>query len=375
MSFISFLKYYIPITFALLNYLYFKVRVYYRKLEYKDPKTGKIINVHKLYDPFCSKDEFVYWKLILSGMFLFPFKFLTCISVIILCLISTNIAIHCLGCKNPEFNPKDRKLFSTIIKFWSGLFLKTAMIPLLKKNVNCEKVYKKYLGEDYDFSDQKYSAIICNHIGFFEVIVNMFLHCPGFIAKDPVSRYVLIGPIAKSLNCLFVNRENETARKQIMDKLYERQTNFLEGKSLAPLVLFPEGTTTSGRNILKFKKGAFYHLLPIKPEIICNYQESIVHLACGAQNVLFHTLRYLCFLTENLYIIEMPVIKPTKFMFDNYSSFGKEKWEVYAEVVRRIYCEVGGFKASDQGYRDSHKYALSMEEGVYNYVEGEKINS
>ena len=44
--------------------------------------------------------------------------------------------------------------------------------------------------------------------------------------------------------------------------------DFYEGNILTPLCIFPEGTTTNGKYILKFKKGAFYALLPIKPQII-----------------------------------------------------------------------------------------------------------
>ena len=45
------------------------------------------------------------------------------------------------------------------------------MIGLNVKEVKleCEAVYKKYLGEDYkvDINDEDYSLIISNHIGFF----------------------------------------------------------------------------------------------------------------------------------------------------------------------------------------------------------------
>ena len=63
----------------------------------------------------------------------------------------------------------------------------------------------------------------------------------------------------------------------------------------------------------------------------------------------------------------MPVVRPTEYMFKNYSHLGKEKWEVYAEVVRKIYCEVGGFKESNLGYRDSKAYSEAMIKGEFDY--------
>jgi 1-acyl-sn-glycerol-3-phosphate acyltransferase len=361
----SFLVIYFISVFIFLNFLYSKIKVYYRPLTYKDKETGKIIDVHKLYEPFHSKDKFNYWKFIISGLFLFPIKFTLDALVIIGCII--HLKIFSIFNKNQDTDPVQYAKLSKIMKFYNYLFLSCSMINLMEKKIDCTEVYKKYLGPDYDFNDNKYSLIICNHIGFFDIITNMYLHACGFIAKEEVSRYWLIGPIAKAINCLFVNRQNESSRKEILEKLYERQIKFLEGKFYTPLVIFPEGANTCGRNILKFKKGAFYHLLPIKPEIINIYQENKIHFTCGGQNVIFNTLKYLCFLTENLYYVKMPIIRPTEFMFQNYSNLGKEKWEIYAEVVRKIYCEIGGFKESNLGYRDAMIYNQAMNKGVFDY--------
>ena len=160
-----------------------------------------------------------------------------------------------------------------------------------KESQKIKAVYIKYLGEDYDFQDQTYSLITSNHIGFFDVILVLYLYQPGFIAKKMVQDYPFFGSVAKGINCLFVDRESETARKKIMDDVYIRQKNYMEKKSLTPLAIFAEGTTTSNRHILKFKKGAFYHLLPIKPQIIKIDQNCPLHIACGVQNIFFIHLK------------------------------------------------------------------------------------
>ena len=348
-----------------LHFLYAKVIIYYRPLTYKDKKTGKIVDVHKLYEPFQCKDKPNYFEFIIMGTILFPIKFV--LNVLIMLSFMIHLKIFSIFYKNQDTNPKEYARLSKIMKFYNRLFLLCSMVNLVEKKIDCKEIYKKYLGPDYDFSDQKYSLIVCNHIGFYDVITNMYLHASGFIAKESVQRYWLIGPISKSINCLFVNRENEQSRNEIFEKLYERQTKFLEGKYFAPLVLFPEGTTTSGRNILKFKRGAFYHLLPIKPEIINIYQENKCHIAVGVQNLLYNTFKYLCYLPQKLYYIDMPVIRPTEYMFANYSHLGNEKWEIFAEVVRKIYCEVGGFKECDLGYRDSNNYYEAISKGEFDY--------
>jgi len=91
---------------------------------------------------------------------------------------------------------------------------------------------------------------------------------------------------------------------------------FYEGKFLALLAIFPEVTTTCGRNILKFKKGIFYGLLQIKPVIINHYQESKYHLSKGTRAAFMNYIEKFCHFIESLYIKEMPIIKPIEFILE-----------------------------------------------------------
>ena len=152
----------------------------------------------------------------------------------------------------------------------------------------------------------------------------------------------------------------------------KRQKEYSEKKTLAPLVLFPEGTTTSGRNILKFKRGAFYATLPVKPLIIQIDQSAPLHLAVGSSDIVLNFFRSLCYFSHKLYYVELPVIRPSPYMFKHYAYLGEEKWEVYSEVVRKIYCEIGGFEPSDKNLRDSKYYNKIMAKGVYPLPEEEK---
>ena len=43
-------------------------------------------------------------------------------------------------------------------------------------------------------------------------------------------------------------------------------------------------------------------------------------------------------------------------MYENNKDLGKEKWEIYMNVVRKIYSEVGGLKECDMGLRDINRY-------------------
>ena len=76
-----------------------------------------------------------------------------------------------------------------------------------------------------------------NHPELFFVGVEKNVSCSGFIAKKLVSNYPFFGSVARGLNCLFVDRENENTRKKIMDDIYNKQKNYMEGKSFAPLTI------------------------------------------------------------------------------------------------------------------------------------------
>ena len=52
-------------------------------------------------------------------------------------------------------------------------------------------------------------------------------------------------------------------------------------------------------------------------------------------------------------------------MFEKYKDYGKEKWEIYANVVNKMYSEIGGFRQSDIKFRDRVLYYKIAENGYY----------
>ena len=138
--------------------------------------------------------------------------------------------------------------------------------------------------------------------------------------------------------------------------MLDRQKALMEGKPVIPFMIFPEGTTTSGRHLLTFKKGAFNALLPIKPTILHPNLNNQYHIGVGSTDVGINYLRSLCEFYFKLEYIELPIMTPNEFMYTNFSSYGKEKWEIYAEVSREIMCEIGNFKKSNFGIKDSYRY-------------------
>ena len=130
-------------------------------------------------------------------------------------------------------------------------------------------------------------------------------------------------------------------------------------------MIFPEGTTTSGRHILKFKKGTFVSLLPVKATIIHPNLLQDYHLGVGSSDASCNYLISLSRFSNQVEYIELPVITPNDYMFEKFAHLGNEKWEIYAEVTREIMCELGGFQKNDFGVRDSYRYCSCIKKKTF----------
>ena len=355
---------YTIIIFLYSYWLYRKNYVFYKPLEYTNSETLEKVNVHSLYPEFACLDKISFIRIFLGNFFMAIIKLLINIFLAIMQIIKLHQ--HMKNLKNPTTDPEEWKILSETISFWTRWLLRVNGIQIIRKNLPYEQIYKKYLGEDYSFSpNEKYSLIISNHTGFYDIIMNMAINSCGFMAKDETKDVPLVGIIAKGINCLFVKRESEADRERIFSVLEQRQRDFYEGNILAPLLLFPEGTTTNGKYILKFKKGAFYNLLPIKPQLILLEDNPDYSAGIGVCSAELNYFRSLCYCGCKMYLCELPVIKPTEYMWKNYSDLGNEKWEIFAEVTRNIMCEIGGLKQSNRTFRDSKYYENSLYKGVY----------
>jgi 1-acyl-sn-glycerol-3-phosphate acyltransferase len=349
-------------SFTLSLVVYIRSQKYYRPLIKKD-KDNNPIDLHKIYDAFHPHDDVCFIQLWFGAFCCGFIKVLS--SLFIVLFVNWHIRLIKKCYKNYDTNPEQRKKMKDAVSCWSWAFLFMNGVLIERKHPEYKEVYKKYLGEDYDFTDDKYSLITSNHIGFFEVVLCMALYAPGFMAKKVVENYCFIGPISSGLNCFFVDRQSEKDKKIIFDQLLQRQQSFYNGTFLAPLVMFPEGTCSCGRNILRFKKGSFYSLLPIKPQIVSVNQEKSYHLSVGASNVVLGYSKNLCHFFNTIYVAILPTIRPTDYMFEKYKHLGKEKWEIYMNVVRKIYSEVGGLEEVNMGLRDINRYIKAMRTGFY----------
>ena len=105
-------------------------------------------------------------------------------------------------------------------------------------------------------------------------------------ALSSISKLILKPGLASSLE-----RLSETSRRESFDGIIKRQKDFYEGKTLNKIVVFPEGTTSNNNYIVKFKRGVFKSLLPLKPIMMNIDKNAPFHLCSNVTNLFFHVMR------------------------------------------------------------------------------------
>lgn len=94
---------------------------------------------------------------------------------------------------------------------------------------------------------------------------------------------------------MFVPRAGNAKEKDdFIKQMGKRQRDIEEGRSsLTPLLVFPEGTTSNGTNILRFRRGAFESECTVRPMTI-DYGRPVVHPANDCINQEIVTILSLC---------------------------------------------------------------------------------
>jgi len=97
----------------------------------------------------------------------------------------------------------------------------------------------------------KGSFIAANHCSYLDILVLGSLIPCAFVSKKDVSSWPLIGWLAARAGTIFIDR---ASRMTIARTLREVKTYLSSGTSV---VVFPEGTTNNGVDILEFKSSLF----------------------------------------------------------------------------------------------------------------------
>lgn len=108
--------------------------------------------------------------------------------------------------------------------------------------------------------------LVSNHISWHDIIVLQSLVGTGFVGKAEIRGWPLIGWLAHHGNTLFIKRGKRESFQETLAAMSERL------RANQNIMLFPEGTTTTGESMLPFRsrllEPALKLNLPIQPVAI-----------------------------------------------------------------------------------------------------------
>lgn len=95
------------------------------------------------------------------------------------------------------------------------------------------------------------ALVVANHVSYLDPLAILPV-CPAIpVAKGEVARWPIIGPIGAALGVLFVDRDDPHGRVRALRRIHDLLA------AGAPVLNFPEGTTTRGDHVLPFWRGGF----------------------------------------------------------------------------------------------------------------------
>lgn len=105
--------------------------------------------------------------------------------------------------------------------------------------------------------------MVCNHISFIDIfVINSVLPSP-FVAKSNIAVWPFIGWLVARTGTEFIQRGSKTAAHQTQQRITAR---LAAGERFA---IFPEGTTSSGAQVLPFHAALFQSALDSAAQLHC----------------------------------------------------------------------------------------------------------
>ena len=95
------------------------------------------------------------------------------------------------------------------------------------------------------------SFVVANHCSYLDIFVLGSLFPSVFVAKKEVESWLLIGSLARFAGTVFVTRDSRMKTISAMEEIKNRLTSGIS------VILFPEGTTNDGKDMLAFKSSLF----------------------------------------------------------------------------------------------------------------------
>lgn len=183
----------------------------------------------------------------------------TFISYVLVKIFGPPVDKHAVATFSVSLIPAWRR---AIVKFATKLLARALLIGLGFWTVEGRDA------EGYDREEAEKATIFSNHSSLADPCLLAYLFAPAFVAKRNVYLIPGIGRVGAAQHAFYIDRMNGSG-VSVTDKMVERQKLVREADvPVPPVCIFPEGTTTNGEHLLKFRTGAFVAGTPVAPVLI-----------------------------------------------------------------------------------------------------------
>lgn len=200
--------------------------------------------------------------------------------------------------------------------------------------------------------------VISNHVSYLDMWILLHIReLPGFLAKQSITKFPVVSTYSMIQQCIYINRDEKEQRDNILKKIVERCKLVEEGK-MGPLLIFPEGTTTNGRALMKFKKGAFFAERPFHVYSVM-YSKDPAFVPC--YNLIHPGYSFFIFVSKfvnqvEYYRLDQP-IDPLWILQKNGRAPGQEdNWELIADETKKLMCFAFGFESDNSSFQEKKEF-------------------
>lgn len=140
----------------------------------------------------------------------------------------------------------------------------------------------------------------------------------------------------------------------------KERCKLINNTTMAPLAIYPEGTTGNGQYLLTFKKGAFCLNQPLK--IICmKYSSNMYKPYNSHENDFLNQFLLMCSWWCSVEVFEFEGLYDPKHLGLDFEN-DEEAWKVFAARVRRIMSKCLQIDEVESGIRDQRAMMKQYED-------------
>lgn len=179
--------------------------------------------------------------------------------------------------------------------------------------------------------------VVAPHSSFLDMLVFCPAQLATVVSRSENTSLPVIGALLEFNQSVLVNRKDPESRKNAVAQLNER----LSSNGYWPqMLMFPEGTTTNGQELIKFKRGAFLAGVPVQP-VLLRYPNQL--------DTVRWTYKGTTWLETMWYTTTQPYTNVTVEFLPVYNPSEEEKNDsnLYADNVQKLMAAALGVPATD----------------------------